>query len=76
MEVRDSGPGAPPEVAARYVQMQWLLLTGTTAGPATESIYAFCRDALGYDLAGFFERTSARFKVEVETVLVTLLGAQ
>jgi hypothetical protein len=64
------------DVAARYVQMQWLLLTGASAGQATESTYVFCRDVLGYDLAGFFERTSARFKVEVETVLKTLLGAQ
>ncbi len=63
-------------MAARYVQMQWLLLTGATVGSATESTYTFCRDVLDYDLAGFFERPSARFKVEVETVLKTLLGAK
>jgi hypothetical protein len=63
------------DVAARYVERQWLLLTGATAGAATESTYAFCRDVLGYDLAGFFARTSARFRVEVELVLKTLLGA-
>lgn len=63
------------DVAARYAQAQWLLLSGSTAGAATESTYTFCRDILGYDLAGFFERTSARFKTEVETVLKALLGA-
>jgi hypothetical protein len=63
------------DVATRYAQARWLLLTGTPAGAATESTYAFCRDVLGYDLAGFFERTSARFRAEVETVLKALLGA-
>jgi len=63
------------DVAARYVERQWLLLSGATGGAATESTYAFCRDVLGYDLAGFFARTSARFRVEVEAVLQTLLGA-
>jgi hypothetical protein len=63
------------DVATRYAQARWLLLTGTTAGTATESTYAFCRDVLGYDLAGFFERTAARFRAAVETVLKALLGA-
>jgi hypothetical protein len=31
---------------------------------------------LGYDLAAFFERTSARFKAEVEAVLKSLLEAK
>lgn len=64
------------DVAIRYSQARWLLLTGTTAGSATESTYAFCRDVLGYDLAGFFERTSPRFRRELEQVLTTLLGTK
>jgi len=64
------------DVGIRYTQARWLLLTGTTGGPTTESTYAFCRDVLGYDLAGFFERNAARFRSELEGVLTTLLGAK
>ena len=64
------------DVAIRYGQAQWLLLTGTIEGPATESTYAFCRDVLQYDLAAFFQRYSASFRTEVERVLVALLEAQ
>lgn len=63
------------DVAARYVQSRWLLMRGTTAGPTTESTYTFYRDVLGYDLAAFSERNSARFTTEVESVLQKLLGA-
>jgi hypothetical protein len=64
------------DVASRYAQAQWLLLTGTLAGTATESTYAFCQQVLGYDLAGFFKRNQARFKAEVEVVLKALLGVE
>jgi len=64
------------DVAIRYGQAQWLLLTGTMAGPAAENTYAFCREVLRYDLAGFFQRHSTRFRSEVERVLVALLEAQ
>lgn len=63
------------DVAIRFAQARWLLLTGTPASSVTESTYTFCREVLGYDLAGFFERTSARTKAEMETVLRALLGA-
>ncbi|MGB6430731.1 MAG: hypothetical protein WBF06_09100 [Candidatus Acidiferrales bacterium] len=61
------------DVAMRYTEARWLLLTGTKAGSTVESTYAFCRDVLGYDLAAFFERNSARFKGEIEKVLTALL---
>jgi hypothetical protein len=63
------------DVAVRYTHARWLLLTGTLGGPATESTYAFCREVLDYDLAGFFERNSERFRSELEKVLTVLLGA-
>ena len=63
------------DVAARYTQARWLLLTGTTSGGQIESTYTFCRDVLDYDLAGFFRRHSRRIKVELEKVLKTLLRA-
>ena len=63
------------DVAIRYTQARWLLLTGTLTGLATESTYAFCREILDYDLAGFFERNSKRFRSELEEVLKMLLEA-
>jgi hypothetical protein len=61
------------DIVTRYTQARWLLLTGTRNGAPTESTYAFCRDILGYDLAGFFERNSPRLKAELEDVLAALL---
>lgn len=63
------------DVAVRYTQAQWLLLTGTTDGSATTSTYTFCREVLGYDLAGFYQTYADRIKAELETVLQTLLEA-
>jgi hypothetical protein len=60
-------------LVTRYTQARWLMLTGTLGGTATDSTYTFCREVLGYDLAGFFQRNSARFKIELEAVLTALL---
>jgi hypothetical protein len=61
------------DLVRRYTQARWLMLTGTTGGSCVDSTYIFCRDVLGYDLAGFFQRNSARFKIELEAVLTALL---
>lgn len=61
------------DLVTRYTQARWLMLTGTTGGTAVDSTYTFCREVLGYDLAGFFERNSARFKIQLEAVLTVLL---
>jgi hypothetical protein len=61
-------------VAARYVAARWLLLTGTTQGSALDSTYSFTRDVLGYDLAAFFERNSARFRELLEQIVTNLLS--
>jgi hypothetical protein len=63
------------DVANRYTQAQWLLLSGIMQGRATESAYVFCRDILGYDLAAFFQRNSERIKAEIEKALGALLSA-
>jgi hypothetical protein len=62
------------DLAIRYTQARWLILTGTTAGSSIESTYVFCREVLEYDLAAFFERNSPRFHSELEKVLKGLLG--
>jgi hypothetical protein len=63
------------DVAARYMQAHWLLLSGTVVGTTTDSTYVFCRDVLGYDLAGFYERNSGQIKQELENILSMLLEA-
>lgn len=51
-----------------------MLLTGLTGNVSSEeSFYAFCKDVVGYDLAGFFQRNSPALKKEVEAVLMALL---
>ncbi len=61
------------DIAHRYREHHWLLLTGSLHNSATKSTYAFCRDVIGYDLAGFFERYTDRLRLEIEDVLKTLL---
>lgn len=63
------------DVAQRYRNARWVLLTGLTGGASSqESIYSFCNEVIGYDLAGFFRRNSPALKKEVETVLTALLA--
>lgn len=57
----------------RYTQARWLLLTGNISGSNIDSSYAFCREAIGYDLGGFFERNSMRIKGELKRTLAALL---
>jgi hypothetical protein len=63
------------DVAHRYQENLWLLLTGSVHGSTTTSTYAFCRDIVGYDLADFFTRHSSKIKSEIENVLKALLSA-
>ncbi len=62
------------DIAQRYRNERWVLLTGLTGNASPhESIYSFCKDVVGYDLAGFFQRNSPALKKEVEIVLKALL---
>jgi hypothetical protein len=60
-------------VALRYGAARWLLLSGTEAGSATESTWAFMREAVGYDLAAFFQRKTADFQSLIERTAESLL---
>lgn len=51
------------------------MLRGALQGQTTESTYTFCREVIGYDLAAFFQRNSARMKEIMTTVLSALLKA-
>lgn len=63
----------PDNLAERYQRAHWLILRGTVSGKSTESTYVFCRDVLGYDLAGFFRRNSVAIKAETLAVFEGLL---
>ena len=63
----------PDSLAARYQRAHWLILRGCAGGAAIESTYAFCREVLGYDLAGFFRRNSDAIKAETLAVFEELL---
>jgi hypothetical protein len=63
------------DVAQRYRNERWVLLTGLTRNTSPhESLYSFCEEIVGYDLAGFFKRNSPALKKEVEAVLTALLS--
>ena len=63
------------DIAQRYRNERWVLLTGLTGNASSnESFYCFCKDVVGYDLAGFFQRNSPALKKEVEAVLAALLA--
>ena len=62
-------------VALRYRAAQWVVLTGSTRNAVPyESIYGFMKDVIGYDLAGFFRRSSSILRKEVGRVLSVLLS--
>lgn len=63
----------PDNLAERYQRAHWLILRGTVSGISTDSTYVFCREVLGYDLAGFFRRNSAAIKAETLAVFEGLL---
>ena len=62
------------DISERYARAQWLILRGSLTGSPLQSTYSFAREVLGYDLAGFFTRNSARIRTEVETVIEALLS--
>ena len=64
------------DIADRYRGAGWLLLTGSVSASATDSVYAFCKDVVGYDLAKFFERNKDTLKATVDAVLKALLSPE
>ena len=63
------------DVALRYRNERWALLTGNVADNAPEtSVYAFMRQIVGFDLADFFRRHSPALKQEINSVLTHLLS--
>ena len=64
------------DILHRYREEKWAIVTGTVGtDDDLRSTYAFSRQVVGYDLAGFFERNSKLMRKEVNKVLRSLLEA-
>lgn len=60
-------------VERRYRGAGLLVLVGSPGGPDTESTYSFCREVVGFDAVGFFERNADRLRSEFIGILSALL---
>ncbi|MBM4035588.1 MAG: hypothetical protein FJ291_27930 [Planctomycetes bacterium] len=64
------------DISSRYRAERWAILTGKLAGAgSSESTYAFLREIIGYDLAGFLQQHAMTLQQEVARVLEVLLRA-
>ena len=64
------------DIVLRYRNSRCGILIGTTSDNNNTSLYAFCEQILGYDLAGFFKRHTTTIKTEIHDVLETLRSAE
>ena len=64
------------DVVLRYRNNRCGILVGVEAGDSQTSLYAFCDQVLGYDLADFFKRHAAIIGKEVHSVLEALLRVE
>lgn len=63
------------DIVLRYRNNRCGVMIGSTSTDNKISLFAFSKDILGYDLAGFFKQNSKKFKFEINSVLKTLLDA-
>ncbi|WP_346208931.1 hypothetical protein [Aeromonas salmonicida] len=64
------------DIVTRYRNSRCGILAGIASENAEVSLFAFSKQVLGYDLAGFFNRNSPIIKVEITNVLEALLSPQ
>jgi len=63
------------DIILRYKNSRCGIITGILNNNDTASIYAFCNEILGFDLADFFQTNEDTIKEEVRAVLEKLLSA-
>jgi hypothetical protein len=64
------------DLQIRYRNEKWIILTGQLpSATPLQSSYAFMREVIGYDLAGFFQRHRVVLRKEINNVLQALLSA-
>jgi hypothetical protein len=61
------------DIVERYEQAKWLILRGQLSNSLLNSTYAFTKEIIGYDLAGFFQRNSTTLHATIAEILQTLL---
>lgn len=61
-------------VLRRYRNDGMLVLTGTLDNDPLVSTFAFCKQVVGYDLAGFFVRNSDFLQAEIKQIVEQLLA--
>lgn len=61
------------DLVLRYRNSRGGIIVGTTSGTSQTSLFVFCQEVLGYDLAGFFHRNSAQIQQEIQLFLETRL---
>ncbi len=64
------------DIVLRYRNNRCGILIGRTNRDSQMSLYAFCDQVLGYDLADFFKRHTNSIKTGIHDVLETLLNAE
>ncbi|MFC0268710.1 hypothetical protein [Kushneria aurantia] len=64
------------DIVMRYRNNSCGILMGLNNENPNISLFAFCRQVLGYDMAAFFERNSAELREQIEAVLEKLLRAE
>jgi len=62
------------DIVERYEHAKWFILQGQLVSSPLNSTYAFTKEVIGYDLAGFFQRNSATLQATVADILHALLG--
>ncbi|MDM8515216.1 hypothetical protein QUF76_03365 [Desulfobacterales bacterium HSG16] len=64
------------DIVLRYRNNRCGILIGTISDNEQSSLYAFCNNILGYDLADFFKRHAVDIQNEIHDILETLLSAE
>lgn len=63
------------DLLLRYRNKRCGIIIGAASDDSKTSLFAFTKNILGYDLAGFFERNSANIRDEIHLILKSLLDA-
>ena len=64
------------DIVLRYRNNRCGILVGNNQSDSIISLFAFCKDVLGYDLAAFFKRNTNHIKTKINEVLEFLLSPQ
>jgi hypothetical protein len=63
------------DLILRYKNSRGGIIIGNLSASPSESLFAFCKDVLQYDLASFFTVNTGRIKEEMNAILESLLHA-